>query len=183
MELIECGDTDGSRYRPKVRHHFVEVRPIVTHEPDVRPVVRVASQDLHEALSMNEHALGCPRFLGCLLPAPGRLKCPHRKREESGTHFRREADCSRPRQSSPPEDLLVARIGRLERGVDFVGPAEDVQEVLRDKRRAIVAHDRRKLAKNGLSKSGGLREDLNARIGLRPGRHLTDRACAPRMTP
>jgi hypothetical protein len=46
-----------------------------------------------------------------------------------------------------------------------------------------VAHDRRKLAKNGLSKSGGLREDLNARIGLRPGRHLTDRACAPRMTP
>jgi len=48
--------------------------------------------------------------------------------------------------SSPPEDLLVARIGRLERGVDFVGPAEDVQEVLRDKRRAIVAHDRRKLA-------------------------------------
>lgn len=46
-----------------------------------------------------------------------------------------------------------------------------------------VAHDRRKLAKNGLSKSGGLREDLNARIGLRPGRHLTDGACAPRMTP
>jgi|PersoiStandDraft_1058852.scaffolds.fasta_scaffold26841_2 hypothetical protein len=35
------------------------------------------------------------------------------------------------------EDLLVARIGRLERGVDFVGPAEDVQEVLRDKRRAM----------------------------------------------
>jgi hypothetical protein len=33
--------------------------------------------------------------------------------------------------------MLVARIGRLERGVDFVGPAEDVQEVLRDKRRAM----------------------------------------------
>ena len=59
--------------------------------------------------------------------------------------------------------------------------AARVRSTAGDEIRAILG--RAGLHESIYSKSGGLREDLNARIGLRPGRHLTDRACAPRMTP
>ena len=123
-----------------------------------------------------------PQRRSARLPTGPRSRRTHRKREESGTHFRREADVvdldNPVRRGSTSGAYRTAGAGRGFRRPGRGRPGGSARQAP-----GHVAHDRRKLAKNGLSKSGGLREDLNARIGLRPGRHLTDRACAPRMTP